>query len=275
MRTGVKRRRTGISLKRCHVRKVLDKVLLLFLVLFLYGNTPGKRPPPGMVRVPAGFLLYGKDGKKIFLKEFYIDKIEMSAKDYREVNEYFDGPYIFSSNQECHELWHLYGLDYPASCVRWKDAADTCKKLGKRLPTEMEWEMAARGTDGRPYPWGSEEPTCSHAVLYNCGYKYAQKACSKPKGNSPYGICDMLGNVGEWVISARDESTRDKHVMKGSSFLFFFLERTGKPYVWVRYTGKGPYWNYPDTHVGIGVRCVWSKTDHNIKLLPTVKERGF
>lgn len=101
--------------------------------------------------------------------------------------------------------WH------PINCVDWDQARAYCEWNGKRLPTEWEWEKAARGTDGRKFPWGNEAADCGRAVMENedgsaCGQGPTTfEVGSKPSGRSPFGLLDMAGNVWEWTSSTSRE----------------------------------------------------------------------
>jgi formylglycine-generating enzyme required for sulfatase activity len=95
--------------------------------------------------------------------------------------------------------------DHPVTEVTWHGAQAYCEWAGVRLPTEAEWEKAARGVDGRLYPWGNDAPDCDKAQYAGCGGKTVP-AGSKPAGASPYGVLDMAGNVWEWVADWYDEA---------------------------------------------------------------------
>ncbi len=94
--------------------------------------------------------------------------------------------------------------DHPVNCINWHQAKEFCEWAGGRLPSEAEWEYAARsGGQDITYPWGNETATCDYAVMWDgvngCGTNRTWPVCSKPAGNTDQGLCDMAGNVWEWV----------------------------------------------------------------------------
>jgi len=153
-----------------------------------------KEPVMELVLVTAGRFVLGEGGREapVQLKQpFYIGKYEVTQAQYQKV---------MGSNPSV-----LSGATRPVDSVRWDAAQAFCRRLSKKgkhqfcLPTERQWEMAARGTDGRPYPWGSEQPTQKHAVSFmtwNNGTTRPVGGCSA--GASPFGCFDMTGNVWEW-----------------------------------------------------------------------------
>ena len=143
--------------------------------------------------------------RKVTLDAYRIDSTEVTVAQYKEcVQEEgctVDG--LDSDPVNCN--WTQPGRDqHPVNCVSWAQASAYCTWLGGALPTEAQWERAARGTDGRRYPWGDDEASCSHAVMSDdqgqgCGRNQTWHVGSKPQGASPIGALDMAGNVREWV----------------------------------------------------------------------------
>jgi formylglycine-generating enzyme required for sulfatase activity len=157
-----------------------------------------------MVGVPAGEFIMGSPAGEgaddehpqhtVSLDAFWIDRTEVTNAQYRGC--------LDAGACAKPQYWgdSAYDADgQPVVGVVWNDAEAYCKWAGARLPTEAEWEKAARGTDGRVYPWGNEDPTCERAN-YNtdCVGKPALTG-SYPASASPYGALDMAGNVWEWV----------------------------------------------------------------------------
>jgi len=224
-------------------------------------NTP---PPSPMVYVPSGEFIMGSEKgdsdeqpvHTVYLDAFYVDKYEVTNAQYRACVE----------AEACDAPWHItYYYDnadyaqHPVVYVNWYQAKAYCEWAGKRLPTEAEWEKAARGTDGRTYSWG-EGIDCDHAQYSECGGQTVPVG-SKPKGTSPYGALDMAGNVQEWVADWYDanyyshspsrnpqgpDSGKYRVLRGGSSDNIELRLRTAYRY----------YFPRPDiTRNGVGFRC--------------------
>ena len=160
-----------------------------------------------MVYVPAGTFTMGssqgEDDEKperiVNLSGYYIDKHEVSWARWKRSGLAFSP--ITESRLPVPEApdWGIID-DHPVISVTWNDARGYADWAGKRLPTEAEWEKAARGTDGRTYPWGDEPPTYERAVWKD--HPMSDESTSPVDcclaGASPYGALNMAGNVYEW-----------------------------------------------------------------------------
>ncbi len=174
-----------------------------------------------LVAVPAGDFIMGtqagagNDDERpvhtVTLDAFWIDRTEVTNAQYR--------AFVRATGHRapggCQTGVATYDdetkANHPVVCVSWDDAQAYCKWAGARLPTEAEWEKAARGTDGRPYPWGTHfDGSRVNYCDINCelsrkdagaddGYAESAPVGSYPAGASPYGALDMVGNVWEWV----------------------------------------------------------------------------
>jgi formylglycine-generating enzyme required for sulfatase activity len=156
-----------------------------------YRHWYAEHPPTSKIPVPE----YSDQTPRltVYLDTFSIDRIEVTNARYRRcVEAGFCVPHNYAAI-EGYTSDPAYD-DYPA-LVPWADARAYCQWVGKRLPTEAEWEKAARGTDGRPYPWGEEE----QPDWANLGYEPAPVG-SHPRDLSPYGALDMGGNALEWTL---------------------------------------------------------------------------
>ena len=182
--------------------------------------TPSPSPTPmvvnpideaALVYIPAGEFIMGSDQQvdpyfygaegpphAITLKEYWIYRTEVTNAMYQQcanVNA-CPRPDYQSSNTRSDYYGNPTFEDYPVVYVSWKDASSYCRWAGGRLPTEAEWEKAARGTDERLFPWGNQPPQTSYA---NYGTQDTEPVGSYLDGASPYGVLDMAGNVIEWV----------------------------------------------------------------------------
>ena len=164
-----------------------------------------------MVLIPSGEFTMGSDKgdddeqpvHRVFLDSYYIDKFEVTNGRFAKFVEAIQSepPWGFGDRET-----PVVQADQPVRWVNWMEAIGYCLWVGKRLPTEAEWEKAARGTDGRIYPWGNDLPTPAQAVFgLNEGAETVSPIGHREKGQSPYGVQDLAGNLYEWTIDWYDE----------------------------------------------------------------------
>lgn len=161
-----------------------------------------------LVYVPEGEFLMGSgkgwnnEGPEhaVYLDAFWIYQHEVTNDEYRACVD--SGRCTAPDTVTCFSD-PAYN-DHPVVHVSWFDAEAFCQWAGGRVPTEAEWEKAARGTDGRDFPWGNQNPNCSLANYKDC-MGGTSPVGSYPAGASPFGVLDMAGNVGEWVADWCDD----------------------------------------------------------------------
>lgn len=206
---------------------------------------PGVQAPAGMVYIPAGEFVMGSTNeqvetvaakyggrfvyepelpqRKVMVTACFIDKFPVSNAQYKEFAD------ATGQKQPYHWANGTYPAgkgDHPVTYVTWHDAAEYAKWAGKRLATEDEWEKAARGTDGRLYPWGDEFSLerCNARVWGAQNIDDTTPVDSYENGKSPYGCYGMAGNVWEWSGSADQKQLKageENRVLRGGSYKSF------------------------------------------------------
>ncbi len=217
--------------------------------------TPYERDFDGvtMVLVPAGCFMMGSDNsnnggnpvhEQCFGTPFWIDKYEVTQADFVRLGGQ-------KTNQD-----YFRGDQRPVENITWFESRDFCESRAGRLPTEAEWEYAARGPDGSVYPWGNE--FLEGNVVYYANSDHTVDVGSKPNGASWVGALDMVGNVWEWTSSLymnypyrvdheSSDNTTDARVMRGSSFSY-----TRSLLLAATRSGKSP----DSVYTYLGFRCI-------------------
>ena len=261
-----------------------------------------KETPKGMLLVPSGFFTMGSNQTgldespehKVFLDAYYIDTYEVAASDYAEflnaVNNtkgyYLDNKYgMLLYNGRFQPRPGLGSL--PINNVNWNGANAYCRWKGKRLPTEAQWEKAARGTDKRIYPWGNTPPTPERARYFQTwteevAHRVMVPVSALPEGKSHFGLYNMAGNVKEWVDDWYDreyyEDSSEYENPKGSIGGEFRVLRGGSwrdlgGFVYSSFRNN----SYPDTRMDdYGFRCAKSiDAEKSLEKLIRWKFRNF
>jgi eukaryotic-like serine/threonine-protein kinase len=233
------------------------------------------RPADGMVLVyvPAGEFTMGSpegtgEGDEhpqhlVNLDAYWIDQTEVTNAMYALCVEEGDckPPYETKSYTHASYYGNSQYVDYPVIYVDWNQSNAYCQWAGGQLPTEAQWEKAARDTDGRTYPWGNVSPTCSLTNYGGC-VGDTSKVGNYPSGASPYGALDMAGNVWEWMAdwygsynqaaqeNPQGSSSGDYRVLRGGSWFNddSFVRSANR-------LGYYPVFRYYD----VGFRCVRSQ----------------
>ncbi len=261
--------------------------------------------PAGMIHVPGGSFFMGSDdgppmerpAHPVTIAPFCIDEFEVTVQEYVRcsdvgrckragtTNEWpgITGEERAAFDPLCNVRDPAGHARHPVNCIDWSMAERYCREQGARLPTEAEWEFAARGPDGRKYPWGDDAPTgtflnacgteCAawgraHGIgekpMYpdDDGFANTAPVGSFPRGASRYGVQDVVGNVWEWVAdwygpypAASSSDERDPHGPgSGSERVIPGGAWNGSYATWVRPTFR--YKADPEQRsYGIGVRC--------------------
>jgi len=193
--------------------------------------------------IPGGTFQMGQDGEatpvhQVTLTAYKMQQYEVTAGEYKACVDAGGCTY----NGETSGIYYTYNRtgyeDHPINYVNWSEARTYCQLLGGDLPTEAQWEYAARGSDGLIYPWGNDAPSSTNTDRANCGEsycydgnQYTSSVGSYPTGVSPFGLHDMAGNVWEWVadwsgsypsigqVDPTGPESGDDKMFRGGSFI--------------------------------------------------------
>jgi formylglycine-generating enzyme required for sulfatase activity len=233
-----------------------------------------------MVRIPAGEFTMGRESddaspdespvRTVSLDEFYIDRNEVTNAQYKAFADAVGR--LYPNNPNWDNDYFLGKPDHPVVNLTYEQANAYCTWAAKRLPTEAEWEKAARGADARLYPWGNEWDE-NRANLWGDDngpdrFRRTAPVGTFPEGASPYGVLDMAGNVWEWCVDWFDkdyysrapkrnppgpEEVSKWRVVRGGSF-----SSPRRPSGDVTTSNRSK--NNPNQQIHhLGCRCAWSE----------------
>ena len=229
-----------------------------------------------MVRVPAGPFTMGHDrirdgvhpARRVWLGSFRIDRTEVTVSQFQrcvKAGACKHAHFRDAARRYCNMGRPKRG-DHPMNCVTWDGARAYCRWVGKRLPTEAEWEKAARGSGQRVYPWGNtrekRSASCHRAWHWYCYPRHTAPVGVRRAGRSPYGVLDMAGNVSEWVRDCRIygffKKAPERNPLASKKGCRYRRVRGGR---WNRSPSSALYRSYSNarnTDYGNGFRCARS-----------------
>lgn len=204
--------------------------------------------PDGMAYIPGGEFMLGSDtgdeysrpARKVSVKPFFMDLMEVTNEEYKK--------FVDATGHKPPPDWKNNNFPdgkakFPVTSVDWDDANAYAKWAGKRLPTEEEWEFAAKGTDNRIYPWGNEWKK----GFANAGnQKRGMQEVGAAQGKSPFGLSDMSGNAWEWTASDA------KAYPNGKEFDADLMKLMIEPKII-----RGGFWGSPKNEVTTDFRGAW------------------
>lgn len=172
-----------------------------------------------MTLIEEGIYLSGADGRSVWLKAYFIDVYPTTNGDYAR--------FVRATGHRSPRHWpggHCPRdlVEHPVTWVTWRDATAYASWCGKQLPTSQQWEKAARGPNGRRYPWG-DEPTAAKCNVAEAGIGETTPVTRYQSGASPYGVFDLCGNCWEWCSTPE---LPGRYELKGSAFTSPFERAT-------------------------------------------------
>ena len=221
-------------------------------------------PKPGdMALIVAGEFVMGTDEKRPGRPSLESPERKVALPAYRiDIYEVTHGQWIkfttegeYDSEGRWRQFYTIGKEDFPVTNVTWEDAQAFCEWAGKRLPTEAEWEKAARGTEGNKYPWGNK----FDAYKSNCnekGYGNTVEVGQMQSDKSVYGVYDMMGNAQEWT-SEKLKPYPKSPVRRNAAFRRGYIAVRGGSYA-IKGGSMALYMRsafFPKSQYGIGFRC--------------------
>jgi iron(II)-dependent oxidoreductase len=240
-------------------------------------------PPPDAVRIAGGPFRMGDDGGPederpahvVELRPFSIARVPVTNAEFAEFlnavgTRNAKGENLFDADDPDARIHRVAGrfaadagfADHPVVEASWTGARDYCRWRGGRLPTEAEWERAARGDAGRPYPWGIKEPDATRA-RFASGWNATAPVGAHPRGGTPDGVLDMAGNVHQWTASLygpypyRADDGREDLGAKGERVTRGGAHDSRSYELRSAWRGKGVSRAPQAGHHNIGFRCAW------------------